>query len=845
MAEEDLIFGKNRHFFGGIEPSNMLEFKAEYNFITDPENVTITCKLPKNTVVDGQTLCTVAGAIIRRKKDVAPVNEFDGEAVVDMDSDGIFKDSIVGHDGETMVYAAFPYTTQGVYNRNPVNVVSIDLTYSEPIEPLSSFTYDQLVYSGGTFETDLKFTHPGNKYISGRLVSQLAGIMIRSKKDAYPINEKDGDLVVDYKNGLPKSTSGSVTGSHHLSGLEQKQKYYYAAFPYNVDGTYTVNESARVLIDVPVANPPSNPTYFKLTPAFILEQPVIVIDMDVPVMSEGDVSVPIVRKAGGIPQSKSDGDLVTTFYTSTPKCYNGAGNDTSGHCRFIDNVTGGYTYYYRAFPTSAAGVENTDSSNVKYTYVGTQWKFGYQMNLASSSPSNMTYTDDCASFSPASMGTSGQFNWGSWDLIPGTYFMPRPCILKSDGTVECYLNPHNYAQDEYGNSVNIDTSCVGDVMLEFPRAYVAFYNLDKSSMDTSASTANFILSNKRITDARTINSPFTSDSGGGGSDNYRYIYISAYPGTQVGNVIRSISGNVPKKYTSSDTYDSIIKQVALNPTTSNADNNRCAMFQIENIYIANLLVLITKTQNGQDAIGYGTLSSNTDPTGTTNDKGLFYCGDKTNTSHHVKVFGIEDFWGGIPVLAAGAFLTYNSKTDNSDMKMYGYFDWVMNVGSSSTFSESFFSNSTYAYNFSRCFHHVLGQLSNGGQFPFNANQTSTIGNYFGSLKNLPFSQGINGWHYRLWTSMLYYGMNTAFNGCGTGSATTYSTDYIQASNYPSTSLTSNFTDSNYGTFGNTAIPVIVGGGETSQANQTRRGPFWRSYQTNMNGVGTRVSYAKQ
>ena len=23
MAEEDLIFGKNRHFFGGIEPSNM------------------------------------------------------------------------------------------------------------------------------------------------------------------------------------------------------------------------------------------------------------------------------------------------------------------------------------------------------------------------------------------------------------------------------------------------------------------------------------------------------------------------------------------------------------------------------------------------------------------------------------------------------------------------------------------------------------------------------------------------------------------------------------------------------------------------------------------------------
>lgn len=31
MAEEDLIFGKNRHFFGGIEPSNMRKFTASYH----------------------------------------------------------------------------------------------------------------------------------------------------------------------------------------------------------------------------------------------------------------------------------------------------------------------------------------------------------------------------------------------------------------------------------------------------------------------------------------------------------------------------------------------------------------------------------------------------------------------------------------------------------------------------------------------------------------------------------------------------------------------------------------------------------------------------------------------
>ena len=56
MAEEDLIFGKNRHFFGGIEPSNMQNFTAAI----EGEHVKITAQLPADTVINGQTLCTVA-----------------------------------------------------------------------------------------------------------------------------------------------------------------------------------------------------------------------------------------------------------------------------------------------------------------------------------------------------------------------------------------------------------------------------------------------------------------------------------------------------------------------------------------------------------------------------------------------------------------------------------------------------------------------------------------------------------------------------------------------------------------------------------------------------------------
>ena len=78
MAEEDLIFGKNRHFFGGIEPSNMVAFSAALDAATN--KVLITATLPTDTVVNGQTLCSVAGAVIRRKSTDYPTDEFESYA---------------------------------------------------------------------------------------------------------------------------------------------------------------------------------------------------------------------------------------------------------------------------------------------------------------------------------------------------------------------------------------------------------------------------------------------------------------------------------------------------------------------------------------------------------------------------------------------------------------------------------------------------------------------------------------------------------------------------------------------------------------------------------------------
>ncbi len=122
MAEEDLIFGKNRHLFGGIEPSNMRAFSAISSYLEGEgqDRVEISATLPLDTTVDNQQLCTVAGAVIRKSTEGYPVDEFAGTFVDDITEDSEFYDTDVIF-GQTYYYAAFPYTKQGVYNRGNAN----------------------------------------------------------------------------------------------------------------------------------------------------------------------------------------------------------------------------------------------------------------------------------------------------------------------------------------------------------------------------------------------------------------------------------------------------------------------------------------------------------------------------------------------------------------------------------------------------------------------------------------------------------------------------------------------------------------------------------------------------
>ena len=124
MAEEDLIFGQKRHLFGGIAPGNMreFEFRSPLNYEQLNSYGQLVAVLPDHTIIDGQVVCSVAGAVIRKKRNGYPINEFDGEKVADISTSQILKISdLATESAQAWYYSAFPYSTQGVYNRNSEN----------------------------------------------------------------------------------------------------------------------------------------------------------------------------------------------------------------------------------------------------------------------------------------------------------------------------------------------------------------------------------------------------------------------------------------------------------------------------------------------------------------------------------------------------------------------------------------------------------------------------------------------------------------------------------------------------------------------------------------------------
>ena len=261
--------------------------------------------------------------------------------------------------------------------------------------------------------------------------------------------------------------------------------------------------------------------------------------------------------------------------------------------------------------------------------------FAYHVNPNESDPYEaVTYLENAKGMIPAKM-TGGGFSYGSWG---SAFFLPKPCVLKFDGTVDYYLNPYDYSKKIDGSAATIDSSnTTGNVMLEFPKIWVK-----RVPGATAGERTVYIADSKVDNDYKCFSNINSSN------EEKDHFYIHAYNGTIHSGQMRSLSG-VTLNSTYAPNYTArqeILAAKANNPSGS-------AVMWFTDVWsdmqlLFDLLYLMGKTLDVQRTFGQG-LSSGGETamrayvTGTHNDKGLFY-GDTIGTSTAVKVLGIENLW---------------------------------------------------------------------------------------------------------------------------------------------------------------------------------------------------------
>lgn len=251
--------------------------------------------------------------------------------------------------------------------------------------------------------------------------------------------------------------------------------------------------------------------------------------------------------------------------------------------------------------------------------------YGFTIDQTDSNPeTSVTYTDDAVGMTPFQMDLStGIPSYGSW---ADAFFMPKPCMLKSDGTVDYYLDPDDFTKKADGTASDVtNDSYDGNAMMEWPVIYVS-RTMDGDTIFTKVASYE-------------VDSTFKCYSNINASGDIVPFYTPIYNGSlDANNKLRSLSG---KTIMTSKNATQEMQYAQANGSGWNIE------VVADRFLIDDLLVLIGKNLNTQNVFGQGFTTggsaSNMKLTGTLDDKGLFY--GLSDASIPVKVFGMENYWG--------------------------------------------------------------------------------------------------------------------------------------------------------------------------------------------------------
>jgi hypothetical protein len=254
-------------------------------------------------------------------------------------------------------------------------------------------------------------------------------------------------------------------------------------------------------------------------------------------------------------------------------------------------------------------------------------RWGIRIDKRNSDPNTRCeYIFDAKGMGPAGMDfTNGAFNYGDWADL---WFVKnnKPCMLKSDGTVDYYLDPNDYTKKEDGTASDIaNTSYDGNAMAEIPLVWVKRWEDDRYEYE--------VISDHQYDE--TYHAYAHTRADGTIADKF---YFSMFGGSGNATKIRSLSGqNVSQSLTTD-------QQIA--GATANGENWYIHSWSQREL-IRTLCVLMGCSTDTQTVFGYGNCRSASSAsgllaTGTLKDKGQFF---GYNNNNQMKVFHIEEFWG--------------------------------------------------------------------------------------------------------------------------------------------------------------------------------------------------------
>lgn len=350
--------------------------------------------------------------------------------------------------------------------------------------------------------------------------------------------------------------------------------------------------------------------------------------------SDGDAwgETVIVKKKNSYPNDMEDGTLVLICavknkYKTSP---------------YIDEQENPELWYYRAFPVSTNGAVSNSILN-RFDF----WHYGVCIDENNPIESeSVTYLQgyDNENYKPLKvvMGNDNsniednRCDWGNWKDAP---FMPRPCMLKYDGTVDYYLNPDDYTLKENGEASDVsNTAYEGNAMMEFSPIFVKAKRVvtpaSEDGQTPESSKLYLYFCSHKYDDDYECYSCLKED--GTYADHF---YMSIYEATNVDGKFRSLSLNKVPTVNISGGLATCLNLAKKNgqgwcvDLWNDADLLRC------------LFILITKRLNSRATIGYGCGTYNCCATGSSNKKGMFWGTVAAQTLYGTKYFGIENFWG--------------------------------------------------------------------------------------------------------------------------------------------------------------------------------------------------------